>query len=311
VDQVTRWLRAAAEPAVVRRAVLTSILVGSVLVLINHASALVNSGLSASDVVPIALTYAVPYIVSTASSIAAARTQARLLESEHEAHDRAIESLSQVPGQNPNPVLRLTRSGRLVYANASSAPLRVALGIEVGGDLPADLVEELRTAAKEIPPRAVEHTAGIRTFSWLPIEVPDLELINLYGTDITAEKVVERFPGRNPNPVMRMSYDGRLIYANEASEPITQALGIVDGAPFPAEIADRATDWLAGQVIRASGSGPLVRDHTCPGPRVRVHQPLWHRHHSPQSRRPLPRQQPEPRLARVAGGASGLCQSGQ
>ena len=226
-------------------------LVGSVLVLINHATTLVTSGLSNGDVLPIALTYVVPYIVSTASSIAAARGQARLLESEHEARDHAIESLSQVPGQNPNPVLRLTRSGRLVYANAASAPLRVALGIEVGDDLPLDLVEELRTAAEQTPPRAVEHTAGIRTFSWLPIEVPDLDLINLYGTDVTAEKVVEQFPGRNPNPVMRMSYDGRLIYANEASGPIALALGVADGGRFPAEIADRAADWRAGQGLEA------------------------------------------------------------
>jgi class 3 adenylate cyclase len=247
VDEVTPWLRTATQAAVVRRALLTSILVGSVLVLINHADALIGSGLSVGDVLPIALTYAVPYVVSTASSVAAARGQARLHESEHEARDHAIESLSQVPGQNPNPVLRLTRIGRLVYANASSAPLLAALGIEVGGDLPADLVEELLAAAKETPPRAVERSAGIRTFAWLPIEVPDLDLINLYGTDVTAEKVVERFPGRNPNPVMRMSYEGRLIYANEASGPIVRALGIADGSPFPAEIADHATDWLAGR----------------------------------------------------------------
>jgi class 3 adenylate cyclase len=141
----------------------------------------------------------------------------------------------------------MTTSGHLIYANASSAPLRVALGVDVGDDLPADLVEDLIAAARQTPPRAVERKAGIRTFAWLPIEVPDLDLINLYGTDITAEKVVERFPGRNPNPVMRMSYEGRLVYANAASEPIVEALGMVEGGPFPADISDRASDWLAGR----------------------------------------------------------------
>jgi len=231
----------------VRRAAVTSLVVGTVLVLINHADTLLRSGLSMGDVLPIALTYAVPYVVSTVSSIASARGQQRMLENEHEIRDIAIESLSQVPGQNPNPVLRLTRDGRLVYANAASAALRAALGIEVGGRLPADLVKELLAAAKETPPRAVERPAGIRTFSWLPIEVPELDLLNLYGTDITAEKVVERFPGRNPNPVMRMSYDGRLIYANEASGPIVRAYRLDVGGPFPPEIADRAPDWLAGR----------------------------------------------------------------
>ena len=77
VDQVTRWLRAAAQPAVVRRALLASIVVGSVLVLINHATALLASK---AYFILQSMTYAVPYIVSTASSIAAARGQARLLE---------------------------------------------------------------------------------------------------------------------------------------------------------------------------------------------------------------------------------------
>ena len=241
------WLRGAAQPAVARRALLTSIVVGSVLVLINHAHALFGAGFAANDLLPITLTYAVPYVVACVSSIAAARRQARVLEAEHEARDQAIESLSRVPGQNPNPVLRMTRAGRLVYANESSAKLRAALGIEVGSDLPADLVEELLEAATQAPPRAVERAAGIRTFSWLPIDVPELDLVNLYGTDITAEKVVERFPSRNPNPVMRMSYEGRLIYANEASGPIVRALGVAAGDAFPAEIADHRHDWLAGR----------------------------------------------------------------
>jgi class 3 adenylate cyclase len=164
---------------------------------------------------------------------------------EHEIRDRALESLGRVPGQNPNPVLRMTRAGRVVYANDASAPLRAALGTEVGGELPADLVAGLLAAAAESPPRAIEAAAGIRTFSWLAIEVPELDLVNLYGTDVTAEKVVERFPARNPNPVMRMSYDGRLIYANEASRPIIRALDIDIGDPFPTEIAERRHDWLA------------------------------------------------------------------
>lgn len=130
------WLRDAARPPVVRRALLTSLVVGSILVLINRAGASIGAGLTTGDLLPIGLTYAVPYLVSTVSSVAAARGRARTLEAEHEVSDRAIESLSRVPGQNPNPVLRMTRAGRLVYANASSAPLRSALAIEVGSDCP-------------------------------------------------------------------------------------------------------------------------------------------------------------------------------
>src|SRR2546427_6975502 len=106
------WLRAATQRAVVRRAAVTSAVVGTVLVVINHADTLLGSGLSTGDVLPIALTYAVPYVVSTVASVASARGQQHVLETEHEIRDISIESLSQVPGQNPNPVLRLTTAGR-------------------------------------------------------------------------------------------------------------------------------------------------------------------------------------------------------
>ena len=65
---------------------------------------------------------------------------------------------------------------------------------------------------------------------------------NLYGTDITAAKVVERFPGRNPNPVLRMTPGGQLLYANEASRPITAALGI--------DVGDRSARRAARQRAR-------------------------------------------------------------
>ena len=35
----------------------------------------------------------------------------------------------------------------------------------------------------------------------------------------------DRFPDQNPNPVLRISTDGRLTYANISSEPVRRALG--------------------------------------------------------------------------------------
>ena len=46
--------------------------------------------------------------------------------------------------------------------------------------------------------------SGVRTYALLPVPVPDLGFMNIYGTDITAEKAVERFPNQNPNPVFRV-----------------------------------------------------------------------------------------------------------
>jgi class 3 adenylate cyclase len=140
------------------------------------------------------------------------------------------------PGQNPHPVLRMTEDGTLAYANAAAAPFLMAWGAAIGEPVEQAIAAALRRASRQDPPGTIEVVHEGRTFSVLSIHIPELDAYNLYGTDITAEKVVERFPGQNPNPVLRMTPDGRLWYANEASRPITAALGIEIGDPLPADL---------------------------------------------------------------------------
>jgi class 3 adenylate cyclase len=71
------------------------------------------------------------------------------------------------------------------------------------------------------------------------VPIREFEFINLYGTDVTARRAVDRFPDRNPNPVLRVSRDGILTYANPASEPIRRALGVEVGANLPATFFER------------------------------------------------------------------------
>ena len=67
------WLISALHPATVRRARLTSLIVGSVLVAINHGPAILSGGLTGERLFQIFLTYLVPYTVSTVSSVATRR----------------------------------------------------------------------------------------------------------------------------------------------------------------------------------------------------------------------------------------------
>jgi hypothetical protein len=61
------------DPRVVRRALGFAVVVGSVLVAINHGDAIVGGTLSSGQVVKIGLTVVVPYVVSTWSSVLAVR----------------------------------------------------------------------------------------------------------------------------------------------------------------------------------------------------------------------------------------------
>jgi class 3 adenylate cyclase len=160
--------------------------------------------------------------------------------------EREIEAINRFPGENPNPVLRMTEDGRLTYANASAAPIVAAWGATVGEPLSAELAHSLRESATTALDR-LEVTNQGRTFAVLTVHVPDLGVYNLYGTDITANKVIERFPGRNPNPVLRMSPTGELLYANDASQPITAALALTIGSLLPANLLTALQSKLADE----------------------------------------------------------------
>jgi hypothetical protein len=70
---VIDWLRVARRPSIVRRALRYAIVVGAVLITINHGDAILRMDLSLARVLRMALTVMVPYLVSTASSVAAIR----------------------------------------------------------------------------------------------------------------------------------------------------------------------------------------------------------------------------------------------
>ena len=63
------WLRAATHPATARRAGLTSLIVGMILTAINHGPALLAGELTGERICQILLTFVVPYMVSTISSV--------------------------------------------------------------------------------------------------------------------------------------------------------------------------------------------------------------------------------------------------
>jgi class 3 adenylate cyclase len=239
------WYRVAADRAVLRRATITGVGVGTLLSIANNVDDLRAGRLPADQLLPIAITFVVPFLVSIASSVIALRVERRDQATTSDLLEREVAAINKFPGQNPNPVLRMTERGRLTYANASAAPILAALQAAVGVDLAPEWADRFRAAAATSPPERVEVQHERQTFAVLAVHVADLGVYNLYGTDITAAKVVERFPGGNPNPVLRMTPTGELWYANDASRPITAALEIEVGEPLPKPLLDRLQARLA------------------------------------------------------------------
>jgi class 3 adenylate cyclase len=67
---------------------------------------------------------------------------------------------------------------------------------------------------------------------------------------------VELFPGSNPHPVMRVADDGRLTYANEASAPLLETIGVRVGDQLTPEWLSRLRGCAASQTAIDVKVGP-------------------------------------------------------
>ena len=63
------WLRLAFSRQIIRRALISAVVVGAVLITINHGDALLKGDISLDRSLKMGLTMVVPYIVSTVSSV--------------------------------------------------------------------------------------------------------------------------------------------------------------------------------------------------------------------------------------------------
>jgi len=138
------------------------------------------------------------------------------------------------PGANPHPVMRVGDDGHLIYANPASQPLLGELGLTVGEPVPAPWLESLRSADGPIDLRV-----GPRTFELLPVRLTDVGFTNIYGTDVTAQRAITKFPDQNPNPVFRISWDGDLVYVNPAARELIDGVGGALGDPLPDALRER------------------------------------------------------------------------
>ncbi len=134
---------------------------------------------------------------------------------------------SQFPEENPNPVLRCTPAGRILYANAPARHWMATLGWQDGGALPIPVGKAMAEARGQDHAVQAEITnpAG-RTFGFSAMQPSGEDYINLYGMDLTERKQVEealklreahyRDLVQNANSaIVRWKADGTLTFFNE------------------------------------------------------------------------------------------------
>lgn len=104
---------------------------------------------------------------------------------------QGIRDLATFPTENPDPIMRVARGGKVLYAN----PAGLALLHELGGDVGQPAPERWRQALERVLAsggrEAFEEQYDGRAFSVWAVPVAEKEYVNLYAHDVTARKHAE------------------------------------------------------------------------------------------------------------------------
>jgi len=101
------------------------------------------------------------------------------------------EVLARIAGESPSPVLRLSRSGRVLYANQSGIEALRAKGWQVGDLISGEWMDMLGDSFEKEARHEFETVFKDRVYAVLIVPVPEAGYANFYGTDITERKRAE------------------------------------------------------------------------------------------------------------------------
>ena len=156
--------------------------------------------------------------------------------SKHNKH--IINLLKKFPDQNPNPVIRLSKDGILEYFNNPSKDIINYYNFKLKNKISDIFLHHLKETISKS-----EHSFEIKlehsSFYFKAVYIEELKSVNIYGTDITAKKVIDKFPDSNPNPVIRIDSKGKLSYFNKASTYIIKQLEVDLNIKMPIQILDK------------------------------------------------------------------------
>jgi len=103
----------------------------------------------------------------------------------------AIEKLSKFASENPNPVLRVQKDGKILYSNNVALPVLAKWKTKVGGAVPAKWRRLINKAFESEKAISNEEEVNEKIFSFVLAPIADSDYANLYARDITKRKQAE------------------------------------------------------------------------------------------------------------------------
>ncbi|MBN2711866.1 MAG: transporter substrate-binding domain-containing protein [Planctomycetes bacterium] len=148
--------------------------------------------------------------------------------------ERKISALAKFPEENPNPVLRFTLDGMVVYSNKTAESLAAEWtgGAGAGTELLPDMKRRIENVYASGQMEILEATVNNRIFRNNIVPVPGMNYVNVYSADITERKRAEedlisekQFSENLINTaraaILMLDPDGKIVLFNPYLEELT------------------------------------------------------------------------------------------
>ncbi len=118
-----------------------------------------------------------------------------------------ISDMAKFPEENPNPVLRALKNGKVIYSNARAKKILEYWGLKENEFLNKDLIKIIKNVYKLKKIKSTEILVDNRYFSFVLIPVINNDYINIYGYDITEQKILEEDLKKSLKEIKAVSFE--------------------------------------------------------------------------------------------------------
>ncbi len=166
-----------------------------------------------------------------------------------------IQALARFPQENPNPVLRVTQDGMLLYANPASAELMRCWNCSLGERLPDTWHKVVVEALNFASPQEAEVACEERLFALTFAPILESGYVNVYGRDITERKRAEEEIARALQAEKKAREVAEIL--REANESLSRTLNLDDVLQNLLQYLSRLVPYDSANVMLREGDFQL------------------------------------------------------